>query len=88
MNLEKQINEEIKKIPINWKFKLAGSLFSFGLGIGLGAIGKQNGREYVPAIPLLIDITGGMTNIKTYFIYGTGVAMNYIPEICQLFSKS
>jgi len=87
-SLEKQIKEEIKDIPINWKWKLAGAVSSFGLGAGLGAIGKHTGEKYIPAIPIALDLMGGMSCAKAYLFYGAGVAMNYIPEIYSIFQNN
>jgi len=88
MNLEKRTKEGIRGFHINWKLKLAGTISSFGLGVGLGAISKHTSEKYIPAIPIVMDLIGGLSCAKTYLFYGAGVAMNYIPEIYQLYQNN
>ena len=86
-NLEKQIKQDLRNFPINWKSKLAGALSSFVLGVGLGAIGKHINQEWIPAVPIAMDLVGGMSHAKAYLCYGAGVAMNYLPEIYQVYQN-
>ena len=85
---------EIEKILNNAKRignKIAVPLFSFSLGVGVGAIGKHTNHHEIPAIPIVADIfwgSIGKNHIIPYLSYGVGVAMNYLPEIYQALQNS
>ncbi len=54
-------------------------------GAGLGATGRLTKAEWVPAIPLVMDLMGGLSSkhIPGYFAYGAGVATVYADKIYQ-----
>lgn len=88
MDLEEQAREMKDSLNISWKWKLAGAISSFGLGAGLGAIGKHTSEKYIPAVPIAMDLVGGLSCAKAYLFYGAGVAMNYLPEIYQMYQNN
>ena len=87
MKLE-EMEQDLKKFfNINWKKQLVGASVSFGFGAGLGAIGKHTGHNEIPAVPIAMDLMFGRPSFTGFLCYGAGIAMNYLPEIYQVYQN-
>ena len=91
--METNITEQprIKKESLLKKILLAGGetanvmKVSYLLGAGLGATGRVTGAEWIPAVPFVMDLIGGLSSkhVPGYFAYGAGIATAYADKIYE-----
>lgn len=61
---------------------------SFLMGLGLGALGKNTGREEIYCIlPAMDFIAAGFPRHAGHLAYILGVATNYFPEIAEMYFR-
>ena len=77
----KEFRQEIKESKSGLLKLLAFESIPFVMGASLGGAGRINGAEWIPVVPLVMDLIGGGFNPITYAKYGVGIGVVYADKV-------
>lgn len=80
-DIGREIREEIRDSKSGLSKIIALETAPILQGAVLGLAGRTTGADWIPAVPLVMDLMGGVQKISTYAKYGIGVALAYSDRI-------